>query len=93
MGVGDHDHIDCSEVLDRLDVFLDHELSDRKLSYSEIEAHLVECGPCLSEYDLERVVKQVLARSCGCEHAPEELRLRVLARIQEVRVQVQVTEN
>lgn len=86
--MGDDRHVDCSDVLNRLDVFLDHELNDRALTYAEIEAHLHECSPCLSEYDLERVVKEVLARSCACEHAPDELRIRVLARIREVRVQV-----
>lgn len=87
MSCDDH-HVDCDEVLQRLDVFLDHELTDRVLTYAEIEAHLGECQPCLSEYDLERVVKEVLARSCPCEHAPDELRTRVLARIREVRVQI-----
>ncbi|HEU0041684.1 MAG TPA: mycothiol system anti-sigma-R factor [Jiangellaceae bacterium] len=85
MSCEDHD-IDCGRVLDRVYDFLDHELDDRSLTYQEIESHLAECGPCLSKFDLERVVRQVLARSCQCEHAPDELRVRVLARIHEVRV-------
>lgn len=85
----DDDDVDCSEVLDRVYAFLDHELGDdRTLSYREIEAHLQGCGGCLSKFDLERAVREVLARSCACEHAPEELRMKVLARIRQVRVQV-----
>ena len=41
------------------------------------------------EYDLQRTVKALVARSCS-EAAPEELRERVLLRIREV--QVQITE-
>lgn len=84
----DDDEVDCAEVLDRVYAFLDRELDDRSMSYEEIEAHLNDCGPCLSKYDLERAVRAVLVRSCGCEHAPEELRMKVLARIRSVRVQV-----
>ncbi|NEE02567.1 mycothiol system anti-sigma-R factor [Phytoactinopolyspora halotolerans] len=85
----DDDDVDCGEVLDKVYAFLDRELDeDRTLTYAEIEAHLHDCGGCLSKYDLERAVRAVLARSCACEHAPEELRMKVLARIREVRVQV-----
>jgi mycothiol system anti-sigma-R factor len=84
----DDDDVDCTEVLDRVYAFLDRELDDRALSYEEIEAHLHDCGGCLSMYDLERAVRAVLARSCACEHAPEELRTKVLAQIREIRVQV-----
>jgi mycothiol system anti-sigma-R factor len=87
----DDNDVNCGEVLDRMTAFLDHELNDRVFSYTEIEAHLVDCGQCLSEYDLERVIKEALARSCACEHAPEELRRRVLARIHEVRT-VEITD-
>lgn len=84
----DDNDVNCSDVLAKLDSFLDHELNDRALSYAEIEAHLEACGHCLSEYDLERVVKEVVARSCACEHAPDKLRTQILAHIREVRVQI-----
>lgn len=85
MSNGHHD-TDCGEVLARVYDFLDHELDGRSLSYQEIETHLAECGPCLSKFDLERVVRQILARSCRGEHAPDELRIRVLARIHSFRL-------
>lgn len=86
MTCDDHD-VNCSDVLAKLDSFLDHELNDRALTYAEIESHLKACGHCLSEYDLERVVKEVVARSCAAEHAPDKLRIQILAHIREVRVQ------
>ncbi|SDT51723.1 mycothiol system anti-sigma-R factor [Jiangella sp. DSM 45060] len=82
------DDVDCAEVLDRVYVFFDHELDDRALTYDEIKAHLDDCQPCLSTYDIERVIREAVARACGCDHAPDDLRLKIRARIEEVRVQM-----
>lgn len=96
MSCGDPHETDCAEVLQRVSVFLDHSLSDHsKVGYSAIEAHLVECRPCLEEYgvhveDLQKAVRAALTRCCGNEHAPDELRLRVLQRI---RVTISETES
>jgi mycothiol system anti-sigma-R factor len=88
MSCGEPHDTDCAEILDRVYVFLDHEMSDEPASYAIVEEHLDECAPCLRKYDLERVVKELVARSCACEQAPEELRQRVLTRIQEIRVEI-----
>lgn len=90
MSCDDHE-VDCDEVLGKVYDFLDHELRGTALTYSEIEGHLKACGHCLSAYELERVVRKVLAKACQCEPAPETLRLAVIARIREVRVQVSDT--
>ena len=76
---------DCSEVLDRMFVFLDNELD--QASCSDIQQHLEECGPCLAKYSLERTVKQLVARSCS-EVAPDGLRERVMLSIRQVQIQV-----
>ena len=87
MSCGKPHEIDCAEVLNRIYVFIDNEIDGASpVSYSQIQQHLHECAPCLSKYDLERVVKMLVHRSCGAEHAPEALRARVLSRIQQVRV-------
>ena len=88
MSCGHPHDTDCADVLDRIYVFLDHEMSDEAVSYSKIEEHLDECAPCLRKYDLERAVRAVVARSCGCDHAPDELRAKVLTKIRAVRVQI-----
>ena len=49
--------------------------------------HLDECGPCLEKYDLQRTVKQIVARSCS-ESAPDGLRERVRIQIREVQIRI-----
>jgi mycothiol system anti-sigma-R factor len=88
MSCGEPHDVDCREILERVYLFLDHELGDEVAAYAMVEEHLDECSPCLRKYDLEREVKAMLARSCGCDHAPEQLRERVLMRIRELRVQI-----
>lgn len=76
---------DCSEVLGRIFVFIDHELDSA--GCAQIQQHLDECGPCLAKYDLERTVKAVIARSCT-EVAPNGLRERVMVSIREVQIRI-----
>jgi mycothiol system anti-sigma-R factor len=87
---GGHHDVDCSEVLQRVYVFLDNELEDA--SIDEIRQHLEECAPCLDQYDLERCVKKLVHRSCGGEHAPDSLRMKILLRISEVRLEISSQE-
>jgi mycothiol system anti-sigma-R factor len=87
MSCGEPHETDCAEILERVYVFLDGEMTDGPPAYAVVEEHLDECAPCLRKYDLERVVKALVARSCA-EHAPAELRQRVLSRIREIRVEI-----
>jgi mycothiol system anti-sigma-R factor len=86
MSCGEHHDVDCSEVLQRVYVFIDNELEEA--TSEEIRQHLDECGPCLDQYDLERCVKKLVHRSCGSDVAPEELRRKILARITQVRLEI-----
>ena len=86
---------DCAEVLARLEHFIDNELPDADCA--TIQQHLDDCAPCLADYDVERAVKALVARSC-CETAPEGLRERVRVSIRQVHVsedgsQVTVTQQ
>jgi len=96
MSCGNPHETDCSEVLARVSVFLDHSLTERSdVGYDAIEQHLMECEPCLESYgvqveELQRAVRAALSRCCGHDHAPDELRMRVLQRI---RVTVTETER
>lgn len=87
MSCGRPHDVDCAEILDRVYEFIDGELDDQ-VDAAAIHRHLVECGPCLRQYDLERAVKALVARSCSCDPAPEVLRVKVLARIRAVRPDV-----
>jgi mycothiol system anti-sigma-R factor len=71
--------IDCGQILDEVYLFLDLECSDDRRS--GIKEHLDECSPCLREYGIEQEVKALVARCCGGERAPEELRNRLRAKI------------
>ncbi|MGH3453039.1 MAG: mycothiol system anti-sigma-R factor [Nocardioidaceae bacterium] len=84
-----HAH-DCAEILAQLYLFLDHEMDDA--SCTEIAQHLEECHPCLEKYDLDRIVKALVQRSCS-EEAPPPLRERVLFSIREVQVQIGAPVN
>ena len=81
---------ECADFLEQIVYFLDNELDQADCAV--VRQHLDSCNPCLEKYDLQRTVKSVVARSCS-EAAPDELRQKVLFRIREVQVQIQVTEG
>jgi mycothiol system anti-sigma-R factor len=90
MSCGKPHETPCSEVLARVASYIDGELEGA--DYSQIRQHLDECGPCLREYGLEEVVKKLVHKHCGSDLVPSDLRSRVLTRIQQVRVELEVTE-
>ena len=79
---------DCAQALDNLYLFIDQEIDTA--SCAEIQTHIDECTSCLTEFDLERVVKSLVSRSCS-ETAPGPLREKVLMSIRTV--QVHITEQ
>ena len=90
MSCGKPHETPCTEVLDRVYSYLDGELGDD--GKAKIRQHLDECGPCLREYGLEEAVKRLVARHCGCDPVPSELRSKVLVRIRQVQTEIEVTE-
>ncbi len=78
MSCGDPHELDCRDALDRLYEYIDGEVDAS--DHDVIAHHLEECSPCLAEFDLEVLVKVVVARSC-CDHAPAALRARVISEI------------
>lgn len=83
-----HSSEECADYLERIVYFLDNELDEADCVV--VQTHLRECGPCLERFDLQRTVKEVVARSCH-ETAPDALRDRVRLRIREVQVQIRET--
>lgn len=63
-------------------LYLDLECSDERRDL--IRTHLDECSPCLREYGIEKEVKALVARCCGDERAPVELRERLRVRLSEL---------
>ena len=81
---------DCEKALENLYLFIDQEIDTA--SEAEIQTHIDECTPCLSEFELERVVKSLVSRSCT-EVAPDVLRQKVLISIRSVQVQITETKS
>jgi mycothiol system anti-sigma-R factor len=78
-GKVDSGKVDCDKALAELYLLLDRECgADRE---AEIRRHLDTCPPCLEEYGIDEQLKQLLARKCGGDHAPEDLRSRLRASI------------
>ncbi len=73
----------CQEALDHLYEVLDGEYDEQR--GMAVKAHLAECGHCRQQYELEAEVRSVVARAC-CEHAPDELRRRIITRITQISV-------
>ncbi|MEU6730644.1 mycothiol system anti-sigma-R factor [Nonomuraea wenchangensis] len=86
MSCGNPHDTDCREVLDKVYAYLDGELTEHDVV--EIRVHLDECSPCLKEYDLDKAVKALVAKHCGCDPVPADLRSKVLDRIAQVRAEL-----
>ena len=70
MSCGDPHETPCSEVLEKVYLYLDGE--DETHDHEHIRIHLDECAPCLRKYGLEQAVKALVARSCA-EQAPVDM--------------------
>ena len=90
MSCGEPHETPCSEVLEAVYLYLDGELDDEMRH--KVRHHLDECAPCLRRYGLDQAVKALVARCCGRETAPIDLRERVLMRIQQVRIEIEHVE-
>ncbi|MGO3151612.1 MAG: mycothiol system anti-sigma-R factor [Galactobacter sp.] len=65
-----------------------HDYLNGALSWEELlqlQEHLAECPECAQQYDLECIIRSVVARSCH-EAAPAALHARIKVRIEEIRV-------
>ncbi|GIL28436.1 mycothiol system anti-sigma-R factor [Actinocatenispora comari] len=85
MSCGDPHETDCRDVLNEVYLYLDLECTDDRREV--IREHLDECTPCLREYGIEQEVKVLVARCCGGEHAPVELKARLITRLRELVVE------
>ena len=90
MSCGDPHEIPCSEVLEKVYLYLDDEAESE--DHQHVRIHLDECAPCLRQFGLEQAVKALVARCCGGDAPPADLRERVMVRIQEVRLEIEHVE-
>lgn len=83
---------DCQKLWDCADARLErlYEYLDGALSWDDLSAvqdHLASCQECSAQYDLECIIRSVVKRSCT-EAAPQDLKSRIMIRIDEVRIEV-----
>ncbi|MEV0727481.1 MULTISPECIES: mycothiol system anti-sigma-R factor [Polymorphospora] len=90
MSCGEPHETDCTDVLAEVYLYLDLECGDERRDL--IRDHLDECSPCLRQYGIEQEVKALVARCCGNETAPVELRARLRARLGELVVEAETRE-
>lgn len=90
MSCGQPHEVDCDKVVTEAFLYLDGEMPDA--SCAEIRRHLDECSPCLRAYGLEEEFKRLVARKCGGDVPPEDLRSRVVAKLHEVRMEITQVE-
>ncbi len=83
------DAVDCTEALARLFAFLDAEITEAE--GDRIRRHLVDCEPCLGEYEVSDRLKKLVRRSCN-DAAPAELHLRIRQQLTVLRTQVERAE-
>ncbi len=72
----------CDEVLRDVWLFLDDEMDPERRA--TVQQHLDDCSPCLIEAGLDLKLKRLLHRTCGGDVAPEDLRVRLTARLARV---------
>jgi mycothiol system anti-sigma-R factor len=87
---GDPHETDCGDVLAEVYLYLDLECTDERRLL--IRDHLDECSYCLREYGVEQEVKALVARCCGAETAPTELRARLRLKLAELVVEADSRE-
>lgn len=71
--------------LERIYEYLDGALS--RADIAEVQEHLGDCSECAQDYDLECVIRTAVRRSCS-EQAPEALKVTILEKISQIRVEV-----
>jgi mycothiol system anti-sigma-R factor len=87
---GEEHESDCSVVLSEVYLYLDLECSEDRRAL--IQKHLDDCSRCLREYGIEHEVKALVARCCGDERAPRELRERLRLKLNELVIDVETRE-
>ena len=64
--------MNCHDCQERLDAYVDRELSDDEVV--ELRRHLDECPPCDDRYRFEAGLKRLVRVCCEQDKAPVELR-------------------
>jgi mycothiol system anti-sigma-R factor len=83
---GPEGRIDCEAALAEVYSFLDDELTVE--TRTTIAAHLESCGACFEAFDFEAELRMVISAKGGSDEVPDELRIRIIERIEQIRVEL-----
>ncbi len=75
--------LSCEEVFQRLDDYLDRELSTEEMKL--VAAHLADCAICASEYRFEAGLLSSMKEKLRRVQMPEEVRLRLMAQLKDAK--------
>lgn len=77
---------ECTEFLESIVYLIDNELAEEDVV--EVRLHIEGCLPCTEQYDVQRALKAIVARSCA-ERAPSELRSKIMVSLRQVEVRLE----
>lgn len=75
----------CAATLAHADEFIDGELAPQEAA--GVEDHLLACASCRQAFQRELNLKNLVRQACACDAVPDHVRVRVLARITELRLE------
>jgi anti-sigma factor (TIGR02949 family) len=78
----------CSDVERLLEEYLDCEAD--AATCEAIRVHLDACPPCHDLAEVDRIVKSLVARACGCESPSADFQLRLVAELRRRSISVQM---
>lgn len=84
MSLEDAPKAECQVIIDQIYAYLDGELGT--VEQEQLKQHLLECPPCVTEYERDMLLKSLLQRSCACEEAPVQLRTQIMTTITSITV-------
>lgn len=74
--------IPCEEVVRLVWQYMDRELDES--TYRQLQEHIRQCRDCGSRHDFEARLRAIIQEKCAGQPAPERLRRRLLAMLQDL---------
>ncbi len=74
--------IPCEEVVRLVWQYMDRELDES--TYRQLQAHIRQCRDCGPRHDFEARLRAIIQGKCAGQPAPERLRRRLLAMLQDL---------
>jgi anti-sigma factor (TIGR02949 family) len=81
----------CDHVLERVNLFLDHELDEEQAD--EIRRHIADCDHCSDEVDVWALVRHLVKRSYHPDPAPAGLLQRITTQLHDAEFRQAVDEG